>query len=367
MTPPVMRTPRGVDIELTAQCNLRCRYCYFFSNPAVVYRDLPTSEWLTFFDELGSLGVMDVTLAGGEPFTRADLPELIAGIVASRMRFSLLSNGGLIDDGIAALLARTGRCDHVQISLDGPDPESHDAGRGRGAFEGAVRGLRTLQRNGVKAAVRVTLHRHNVRQIDETARFLLEELGLPGFSTNAAGYLGSCRQHADDLLLTTEDRQYAMETLLRLSEAYPGRIAAAAGPLADGRMWGAMERDRSRGAPRSARGGGLTACGCVFNRLAVRSDGVLVPCSMLPHVELGRVNREAVRDVWQHHPALERMRARREIPLAGFEYCAGCGYVDYCTGNCPGLAYTHTGEIDHPSPDACLRDFLAGGGRLPAA
>ena len=64
----VMRTPRTVDIDLTARCNLRCRYCYFFDNPAVEYHDLPTEEWLRFFDELGRCAVMDVCLAGGEPF-----------------------------------------------------------------------------------------------------------------------------------------------------------------------------------------------------------------------------------------------------------------------------------------------------------
>ena len=91
--PRVMCTPRGVDIQLTAKCNLRCRYCYFFNNLAMEYRDLPTAEWLRFFDELGSLGVMDVTLSGGEPFMREDLPALLEGIVRNRMRFALLSNG----------------------------------------------------------------------------------------------------------------------------------------------------------------------------------------------------------------------------------------------------------------------------------
>jgi MoaA/NifB/PqqE/SkfB family radical SAM enzyme len=47
-----MRTPRTLDIEITARCNLRCRYCYFFNNSAVDYRELPADEWLKFFDEL---------------------------------------------------------------------------------------------------------------------------------------------------------------------------------------------------------------------------------------------------------------------------------------------------------------------------
>jgi len=363
--PRVMRTPRSVDIDVTARCNLRCRYCYFFSNEAVVYEDLPTAEWLRFFDELGSLGVMDVTLAGGEPFVREDLRELLAGIARNRMRFALLSNGGLIDDDIARFIAAGGRCNHVQVSLDGSHAATHDACRGPGSFDGAVRGIRVLQRNGINVAVRLTVHRHNVGDLKDAARFILEELAIPSFGTNAAGYLGSCRIHADEVMLSTADRSRAMESLLALAERYPGRISAAAGPLAEGRMWREMEQARKNGAPALPRGGRLTACGCTNNKIAVRADGAIVPCTMLVHMTLGRINRDALGTLWREHEILNALRARRTVPLSSFEFCAGCDYQPYCTGNCPGLAYTLTGRVDHPSPDACLRRFLADGGRIP--
>ncbi|MCI0478622.1 MAG: SynChlorMet cassette radical SAM/SPASM protein ScmE [Anaerolineales bacterium] len=364
MATPVMRTPRKVDIDLTAQCNLRCRYCYFFSNPAVEYKDLPTDAWLKFFDELGALGVMEVTLAGGEPFYRKDLRELLDGIVRNRMRFALLSNGGLIDDDIAAFIAQTKRCNYVQVSLDGARAETHDAARGKGAWEGAVRGIRTLQRNKVNVAVRLTIHHNNVDDLEDAARFLLEELHLSGFGTNSAGYLGNCQRHADEMMLTTAERQRAMETLLRLNKKYNGRINAAAGPLAEGQMWRKMEDARATGAPEFPNGGHLTACGCTFNKIAIRADGAIVPCNMLPHIVLGQINRDALQMIWQTAPALNDLRARRAIPLSDFEFCAGCEYQPYCTGNCPGLAYTLTGQVNHPSPDACLRRFLEDGGKL---
>jgi Fe-coproporphyrin III synthase len=363
--PVVMRTPRSLDIEITARCNLRCRYCYFFNNPAVEYRDLTTDEWLKFFAELGSLGVMNVTLAGGEPFIRDDLPVLLEGIVHNRMRFSLLSNGTLIDDGIAAFIAGTGRCEYVQVSVDGSCAETHDTCRGDGAFDGAVRGICILQRHGVNVAVRVTIHRHNVDDLEKIAHFLLEELGLPGFGTNSAGYLGTCRLNADDVMLTTAERQLAMATLLRLAEKYPDRISANAGPLAEGRMWRRMEEARAQGAPAFPNGGRLTACGCPGSKIAVRADGAIVPCNMLAHGELGRINQDSLAEIWQHSPALNQLRSRHTIPLTGFEFCAGCSYLPYCTGNCPGLAYTITGQVDHPSPDACLRRFLEEGGTIP--
>jgi SynChlorMet cassette radical SAM/SPASM protein ScmE len=359
-----MRTPRNVDIELTGNCNLRCRYCYFFNNAGVEYNDLPPAEWLTFFAELGSLGVMNLTLAGGEPFCRQDLQTLLEGIVANRMRFSFLSNGGLIDDDIAAFIAGTGRCNYVQISVDGSRPEIHDAARGKGSFKAAIRGIRTLQRYGIKVAVRVTIHRYNIYDLENTARFLLEELKLPGIGTNSAGYLGTCRLNVDDVMLTTTERQIAMETLLRLTEKYNGRISASAGPLAEGRRWRQMEKARAEGASKFSNGGRLTGCGCPFNKIAVRSDGVIVPCSMLTHLELGCINQDSLADIWLHSPAMNQLRQRRAIPLADFEFCAGCKYQPYCTGNCPGLSYTLAGQVDHPSPDACLRRFLADGGQI---
>jgi SynChlorMet cassette radical SAM/SPASM protein ScmE len=365
MSTTVMRAPRSLDLEITAQCNLRCRYCYFFNNAAVEYRDMPTDAWLKFFDELGSLGVMELTLAGGEPFYRQDLCELLDGIIRNRMRFALLSNGGLIDDDIAAYLAQTKRCNYVQISLDGSRAETHDAARGKGSWEGAVRGIRTLQRNGVRMAVRLTIHHYNVDDLENAARFLLEDLGLAGFGTNSAGYLGNCQRHADEMMLTTEERQRAMDTLTRLNQKYDGRINAAAGPLAEDRMWHKMEQARADRAPAFSNGGHLTACCCTFSKIAIRADGAIVPCNMLPHIVLGYINRDSLQDIWQTAPALNDLRTRHSIPLSSFEFCKGCAYQPYCTGNCPGLAYTLTGQVNHPSPDACLRKFLADGGGLP--
>ncbi|MGB9597888.1 MAG: SPASM domain-containing protein, partial [Candidatus Poribacteria bacterium] len=89
------------------------------------------------------------------------------------------------------------------------------------------------------------------------------------------------------------------------------------------------------------------------------------PCSQLSHIELGRINKDDLMDIWQNHPKMNRMRNRRTIPLNEFEFCQGCDYINYCTGNCPALSYTLLGIEDHPSPDACLKRFLEDGGRLP--
>jgi SynChlorMet cassette radical SAM/SPASM protein ScmE len=308
---------------------------------------------------------MNVTISGGEPFFRKDLPELVEGIVRNRMRFNILSNGTLITDEMAAFLASTGRCDGVQISIDGSVPTTHDACRGEGNFLKAMQGIKSLQKHNVPVSVRVTIHKQNVWDLENVSKLLLEEVGLSSFSTNAASYMGLCRKNTDQVQLNVEERSLAMDTLLKLDRKYNGRISASAGPLAEGKDWLEMEKACQQESETIPGRGHLSGCNGPMSTLAVRADGVMVPCSQMSQLQLGRINSNDLREVWQEHPELKRLRERHKISLHEFEFCQECDYIPYCTGNCPALAYTIVGKEDHPSPDACLKRFLEAGGRLP--
>ena len=232
-----MMTPKKIEAALTARCNLRCVYCAHFSSASDVTHDLSTAEWLAFFEELNRCAVLRIVLSGGEVFCRSDLRELIHGIVKNRMRFSLLTNGTQIDDAIIDFIAATGRCDTVQVSVDGSRAQIHDATRGEGSFIRATEGIKTLKKYGIAVSVRVTINKYNVYDLEEITRLLLEEVGLNGFSTNEAGYQGLCRQNSEKVQLDIEEYSSAMRELLRLNKKYNNRISAAAGPLANARLW----------------------------------------------------------------------------------------------------------------------------------
>jgi SynChlorMet cassette radical SAM/SPASM protein ScmE len=361
----VMRTPRSVDLSITHHCNLRCNYCSYFTSAGEVHQDLSSEEWIKFFGELNDCAVMEVCLSGGEPFSREDLGGLIQAIVRNRMRFRILTNGTLITDEMAFFLASTRRCNGVQVSIDGSIPTTHDACRGEGNFLKAVQGIQHLLRYHLPATVRVTIHKKNVMDLEGIAQLLLEEIGLPQFSTNSASSMGLCRQNAKQVVLTPEERSHAMKVLLKLTQKYRGRIGANAGPLAEARSWLEMQRARREGRESIPGKGFLTGCNGPMSKIAVRADGVIVPCDQVAHMELGRINHDGLREVWLSHPELNRLRGRRNTPLSDFEYCRCCDYVNYCTGNCPALAYTLHGEENYPSPEGCLRRFLEAGGMLP--
>jgi SynChlorMet cassette radical SAM/SPASM protein ScmE len=331
-----------------------------------VEKDLPTKEWLAFFEECGQCGVMDATFEGGEPMIRKDFLELVDGVVDNRMRFSVLTNGTLATDEIARHIASSHRCNNVQVSIDASTPECHEYSRGKGSFQRAIDGMHHLIDNKVPVSVRITLHKGNVAALEDTIIYLLEEVGLRQISTNMADYLGSCRQNSEKIQLSTAERSKAMETLLTLRKKYGGRISALAGPQADATHWHEMEmglREGRDSKPPSE--GHLTSCGCPMNKMGVRADGAYVPCIQLSHLVLGWMNKNSLRDVWQQGAELNRLRERVSISMDTFEYCKGCKYVKYCNGGCPATAYTTFGEVNHPNPDGCLRRFLESGGKLP--
>ncbi len=363
MTVPVSRAiplPRSVDIAITGRCNLRCQYC-FYADEMVALDDLPTGPWLAFFEELGRLAVQRVTLTGGEVFTRPDFWELVDGIIANRMRYSILSNGTLIDEEVLAQFAvgkRRQRLDSIQVSIDGSRAEIHDQSR-PGSFDRAVRGLRLLVQAGFPVTVRTTINRHNLRDLENVARLLLEDIGLPSFSTNEAMPMGAGCQHQGRITLTNAEKQEAIGVIERLLERYPGRLQAQAGPQAKLKAYAEMERARQTG-ERSAswRMGYLSSCGGVFSKLAVLHDGTIVPCHLLYGLSLGHLTTDSVEEIWHTHPTLKALRERRNIPMQEVPGCEDCEWAPYCSGGCPGLAYQMTGDFNCANPEDCYRRFL---------
>ena len=98
--------------------------------------------------------------------------------------------------------------------------------------------------------------------------------------------------------------------------------------------------------------------------LAVRADGVITPCTMLSHIELGRINRDNLAKLWRRHSDLDVLRERTASRSVSF-FLRGMSLRELLYRNCPGLSSAIIGVVNHPSPDACLRKFLAEGGRLP--
>jgi len=357
--PGLPRFPRELNLCITGRCNLKCRYC-FYADEMAARNDLPTERWLALIEELGKLGVQRVTLTGGEAFTRPDLFQLIDGIVANRMRYSLLTNGTLISpDKVAAFAVgkRRLRMDTIQVSIDGSRAEIHDQSRPPKSFDRALAGLRMLKEAGFPVTVRVTINRTNIDDLPNIARLLLEDVGLPSFSTNEAQQMGSARCFGESMVLTPLERRRAMEVLTDLNKKYGGRISANAGPLALARHVAEIEECLARGQNSMPGRGKLCSCGGVLGKMAILHDGTIVPCDLLPTLTMGVYGLHSLTEAWRSSPAINAVRYRRDIPLASLPTCRDCAYIGFCSGGCPGSVMARYGRLNVRDPLDCYRIF----------
>jgi len=93
--------------------------------------------------KLAQFGTLMVSLAGGEPLLREDLPDIIRSVGRYHFPF-MTTNGWLINERSAAEIMQAGIWG-VSVSIDYATPEKHDARRGvDGAWERAWRAVELL-------------------------------------------------------------------------------------------------------------------------------------------------------------------------------------------------------------------------------
>ena len=127
--------PRHAVWETTLRCDQACRHC---GSRAGVERpnELTTEECLDLVRQLAELGVMEVTLIGGEAYLRPDLLDIVRAIRARGMHCTMTTGGRGVDRELARALASAG-LGSASISIDGAEP-THDRLRSIGSYRDAV-------------------------------------------------------------------------------------------------------------------------------------------------------------------------------------------------------------------------------------
>jgi MoaA/NifB/PqqE/SkfB family radical SAM enzyme len=145
--------PVVLNILVTSVCDMRCAHCFFteeLNDKARKKNQLTTANLQQISATLG--GRLPVLIiAGGEPFTRKDLPEIVEAFYKNNQLESvyLMSNGNLQQRIIPDVTKILEACPKlnvvVALGIDGM-PEDHDKIRGKaGSWERAVDTAQRLQ------------------------------------------------------------------------------------------------------------------------------------------------------------------------------------------------------------------------------
>ena len=178
--------PHGLEelwFHTGTACNLACPFCLEGSKPGDNRIERITlTDAQPLIDEAVSLGVRQFSFTGGEPFLVKDFINILA-YAAARKPCLVLTNG--TEPVLKRLhqirkLAGSLQPISFRVSLDYPDAERHDAGRGNGSFASALKGLHGLHELGFAVTVARQMEPdENKAAVDLTFSELFVAHGLP--------------------------------------------------------------------------------------------------------------------------------------------------------------------------------------------
>jgi organic radical activating enzyme len=173
-------------------CNLSCDYCCVRSSPRAPRRELGLERVRRIASEAAGLGVIEIFVTGGEPFLLADIGGILNACTAAAPT-TVLTNGMLFAGRRLETLRTLSRERlTLQISLDSPTPDRHDAHRGKGSWARASKGIERARAEGLRVRLAATVSSDeeaeefsrflDARQIDEADR-VIRRVALRGSAT----------------------------------------------------------------------------------------------------------------------------------------------------------------------------------------
>lgn len=322
MTPtPQIPAPQVLLAEVTHRCPLQCPYC---SNPTELIRkesEISTEAWGRIFQEAADIGVLQVSISGGEPAARRDLVALIDAARKADLYVNLITSGiGLTERKLDEL--QEAGCDHIQLSLQDVDADGAETiSNLKGSLERKLAFARWVRARDIPLTINAVMHRLNLDRLPETIQ-LAADLGARRIEIANVQYHGWAEANKQVLMPTLEQVQRTNAEVQAARAQYDGSMLIDYVPV-----------DYFAEFPKACMNGwGRVA-------LVIAPDGTVLPChnaSTLTHLRLPSIHDMSLKDIWYQSDAFNAYRGDLWMP----EICQDCDrkFVDFGGCRCQALA-----------------------------
>ncbi|MEU5393921.1 radical SAM protein [Streptomyces tibetensis] len=205
-----------MDVYVTYRCNLRCTHCFVGDNLSTAQSFSYESLTQLVTEAQRCWHTEEITFLGGEPTLYPRIADAVRLVQRQGLRARLVTNGlhgfrAFVDgfDGPHPPV--------VGVSIDGSNAETHDAVRGRRAFERLIANIAHARQRGYQLFGITSLSRANAHDAVDILR-LCERLGLGWVNVH---YVSNRGFATPDMVLSISEWQ-------RLTEDIEERSAALA-------------------------------------------------------------------------------------------------------------------------------------------
>jgi len=341
--------PMLVEIHwaITGFCNMNCGHC-FMQSPSGKYGEPSKEEIEIFLSQFEKANVVSVSLTGGEPLLRKDLPWLVNRLTEKGFYINeIVTNGLLLEDKLLMLLESCDQHPCFQISFDGIG--IHDRMRGtRDCEDRVLKAIRRTVDAGYFTSVSTTFSRENLHTAADTYE-ALKELNVPLWLVGRAQTAGNWKggenaPTTDELAKTCLDIQKRW-----LEDGRHMRIAMEQFYTAQPR--GYQTKMKVNYTPESLE------CPELAKRLFLLPDGTLLPCTGFTDTPLAKkmpnLKERELSEILKSSGFQNFVHETKRTRLERLSECRSCNYFPECGSGCRAYAMSETGSMENADPVKC--------------
>lgn len=328
--------------EVTRACDLVCKHCRASAQEIAHPDELSSDDSRALIDDIARFPKPPtMVFTGGDPLKRADLFDLIRYASGKGLRVALTPSATPLATRDALATAKEAGVSCLGVSLDGADPETHDAFRGwSGSYARTMEMLTDARELDLPVQVNTSLTKRNVAQLDALA----DQLAEHSIMMWAVFFLVPVGRGVEEQRLSAEECEEVFGTLWRQTQRQSYAIKTTEAPhyrrfvmQQQGDPLAGRRDSHGHRAPLGVRDGK----GIMF----VGHDGEIYPAGFLPLV-CGRFPEDSVVQTYQDHPTFVSLRDHDQLKGK----CGFCDYRSTCGGS-RSRAYAVSGDPLGEEPD----------------
>jgi MoaA/NifB/PqqE/SkfB family radical SAM enzyme len=177
--------PFSLSFYFTDKCNSKCKTCNIWKRKSK--NELSMAEWEKILKNIGNSPLF-VTIAGGEPFLRNDLPEFVTLICRyiNPYQINIATNGIFTQKISRDVLKISDICRNnrtrlsINVSLDALGMK-YAFLRGKNSFNSVLKTIKLLKKikksnNYLNIGLNITVSKYNVAQFDELLSYIKNQI-----------------------------------------------------------------------------------------------------------------------------------------------------------------------------------------------